>query len=61
MALKVISFTILEGLNKMICDDCKQDKPDTVKTICPFDECVRDKDTECVLCKQCYQERCDEI
>lgn len=46
----------------LICDDCGKTKDGKVSaTICPFDEEIRGKRTECYLCDDCYHERCMDI
>ena len=45
----------------MICDQCHQDKPDVRTVIDPFAYDVWDKEIEMDLCKQCEQDRRDDI
>ena len=45
----------------MICDDCREDKPDVVETLCPFAADVNNEDVDCQLCSDCYHERCQDI
>lgn len=45
----------------MKCDDCGKEKEDARKTICPYDSDVNGIKTECILCDDCDQLRCDEI
>lgn len=45
----------------MICDDCGKEKEDATEVDCPYSEEVHDEIVECVLCDDCYHERCMDI
>lgn len=48
----------------MECDDCGVSKNDDLsveETFCPYNEDVNGTITECILCSNCYNERCQDI
>lgn len=45
----------------LVCDDCHKAKPDVVETNCPYQEDINGKIVPCVLCKECYHVRADDI
>ncbi len=47
-----------EEENKLVCDDCKQSKPDVKETFCPYSEEINDEKVPVTLCDNCYYERC---
>jgi hypothetical protein len=43
----------------MKCDDCESDEGE--ETTCPYAQEINDETVECVLCEDCYHERCMDI
>lgn len=45
----------------MRCDDCGKEKEDAEETFCPLQLEINDDRVPCVLCNDCYRERCADI
>jgi len=45
----------------MKCDDCEKEKEDVKETTCPFAEEINYSTINCLLCDDCYHERCMDI
>ena len=45
----------------LICDDCKEAKPDVVERPCPYVEDIHGEIELVEICDNCYDLRCDEI
>ena len=45
----------------MICDYCKQEKPDVKETFDPFHLEINDEEILVNLCNECYQIACEDI
>lgn len=45
----------------LICDDCGKQAEDAEETLCPYAQDIDGEDVPCVLCTECYNNRCDEI
>ncbi len=42
----------------LVCDDCKTEKDTARQTTCPYQADVYNFTIACVLCEECYTERC---
>lgn len=45
----------------MKCDDCGKEKADAEEVNCPYDEDINNEISKCILCEECYHERCMDI
>jgi hypothetical protein len=45
----------------MVCEDCLKNKESAIETHCPYSQEINDDLVLCVLCDDCYYDRCQEI